>query len=44
MENIPAIGKAFAEMLAMPGIDPQGVCVEEYNGDQSVKCMVKLAS
>jgi hypothetical protein len=28
MKDIPAIGKTFQEMIAHPGIDPQGWCVE----------------
>jgi hypothetical protein len=42
-KNILAIDKAFKILLAYPGIDPDGYCVEWYLTDQeAVKCMVKL--
>lgn len=41
-EDIPAIGKAFQELLANPDIDPNGVCVEWYVSDKDVQCMVRL--
>lgn len=41
--NIPAIGKAFQQLLDEPGIDPKGCCVEVYEGDNDVRCMVRLS-
>jgi predicted transcriptional regulator YdeE len=43
MKDIPGIGKAFQEILAQPGLDPQGYCVEWYLSDKDVQCMVRLA-
>ncbi|HWB25038.1 MAG TPA: hypothetical protein VG738_06140 [Chitinophagaceae bacterium] len=43
MNNLPAIGNTFRELLAQPGIDPQGYCVEWYFNDTDVHCMVRLA-
>ena len=42
MQDIPAIGKTFQELLAHPGIDPQGYCVEWYFNMDDVRCMVRL--
>jgi len=42
MENIPAIGETFAEMLKRPDIDPQGYCLEHYLDQKTVVCMVPL--
>lgn len=44
MKDVPAIGKTFQEMLATPGIDPNGYCVEWYLNDTDVQCMIRLAS
>lgn len=41
MENIPAIGEAFQKLITDPGIDPEGLCVEMYEG-KDVRCIVKL--
>ncbi|HET6722273.1 MAG TPA: hypothetical protein VFH07_05960 [Chitinophagaceae bacterium] len=41
--DIPAIGKAFQKLLDNPGIDPEGCCVEMYEGDKGVRCMVRLS-
>ena len=43
MSDIPAIGKAFQLLLDDPGIDPKGYCVEMYEGDKDVRCMVRLS-
>jgi len=43
MNNIPAIGNAFQQLLQQPGIDMQGYCVEWYYNDTDVHCMVRLA-
>jgi hypothetical protein len=42
MDNIPAIGETFQEMIQHPRMDPEGVCVEWYIGDKDVRCMVRL--
>ncbi len=42
-KNISAIDKAFKEILATPGIDPNGFCLEWYLNDTDCRCMVKLA-
>ena len=42
MKNIPAIGQTFQELLAHPGIDLQGYCVEWYFNMDDVRCMVRL--
>src|SRR5258705_10000884 len=44
MNNIPAIGKAFQELLVDERIDPNGCCVEEYINDKDVRCMVRLSN
>ena len=41
--DIPAIGRAFQQLLDDPGIDPKGCCVEMYEGDKDVRCMVRLS-
>ncbi len=42
MTDIPAIGNAFRQLLALPGIDPNGYCLEMYEGENDVRCMVPL--
>jgi len=42
MDNIPAINEAFQILLAEPGIDPDGYCLEWYEGSKDVKCLVPL--
>lgn len=37
-----SIGEAFEKILREPDLDPQGYCVEVYEGDNSVRCMVRL--
>ncbi len=44
MKNIPRIGASFQELLSMPGIDPEGYCVEWYLNGEDVQCMVRLAA
>ena len=41
MEDLPAIGNTFEELLEEPGIDLNAYCVEWYV-NKDVKCMVKL--
>jgi predicted transcriptional regulator YdeE len=42
MDDIPAIGKAFRELLTYPGLDPEGYCVEWYLNEKDVKCMIRI--
>lgn len=42
MQNVPAIGKAFEQLLADPRIDTEGACVEWYFNENDVKCMVRI--
>lgn len=42
MKNVAAIGETFQQLIADPKIDPQGYCVEVYNNDKDVLCMVRL--
>lgn len=41
-KNISSIGEAFQKILALPGLDPEGYCVEWYLNDKEVICMVRL--
>ena len=43
MDDIPAIGKAFEELTNLPGIDPEGYCVEWYFNETDVHCMIRMA-
>jgi hypothetical protein len=42
VQNIQSIGCAFRELLASPGLDPEGYCVEWYLSGKSMKCMIRL--
>lgn len=42
MKNIPAVGKAFSQLLAQPDIDPGGYCLEIYEGKNDIRCLVPL--
>lgn len=42
MKDISLIGKAFQTLLINPTIDPSGCCLEWYNGQSDVRCMVRL--
>lgn len=42
MEDIQSIGRTFDELLAQPGLDPQGYCVEWYINNKDMKCMIRL--
>jgi len=42
MKDIPAIEKAFTELLKQPNLDQQGYCVEWYMTQQDVRCMVRV--
>ncbi|WP_199856475.1 transcriptional regulator [Lunatibacter salilacus] len=49
-QDIPAIGRAFEELLEVPNLDPEGYCVELYDpksagygtANESVICMIRL--
>ncbi len=43
IKDTSVIGKTFAQLLAHPGIDPNGYCVEQYTNAKDVICMVRLA-
>lgn len=43
MQDLPAIGKTFMEMIHNPDVDPDGYCVEMYKSQKDVRCMVRLA-
>ena len=43
MDDIPAVGRAFEELMQDPGIDPEGYCVEWYFNEPDVHCMIRLA-
>lgn len=40
--DVSAIVKAFQLLMAYPGIDPQGYCIEWYLNEKDVMCMVRL--
>lgn len=42
IKNIPAVSNAFSQLLAQPGIDPDGYCLEIYESDTDVRCLVLL--
>jgi len=37
------VGVAFQELLRHPGIDPNGYCLEIYENEKDVRCLVPLA-
>lgn len=41
MKNPMVIGEAFQELIHLPGIDPDGYCIEWYKGMDDVVCMVR---
>ncbi len=43
MKDIPAIGRAFEELLSLDMIDPEGYCLEWYISNKDVRCMVPLS-
>lgn len=43
MKDISSIGNAFQKLLAHPGLDPEGYCVEIYLNQKDVQCMIRLA-
>jgi hypothetical protein len=40
--DIQSISRAFKELLACPGLDPGGYCVEWYLNDKDVRRMIRL--
>ena len=42
VSDVSAIVKAFQLLMAYPGIDPQGYCIEWYLNEKDVMCMVRL--
>ena len=42
MMEIQSIERTFKELLAYPGLDPNGYCLEWYLNDKDVKCMIRL--
>ncbi|MCL6099494.1 MAG: DinB family protein [Bacteroidetes bacterium] len=42
ISDVLSIDRAFKNLIADPGIDPNGVCVEMYTGRDDVRCMVRL--
>jgi hypothetical protein len=38
-----SVGRAFQKLLGSPGIDPKGYCLEIYEQDTDVRCLVPLA-
>lgn len=41
-EDLSSVKRAFDLLLAQPGLDPEGYCVEWYLNQQEVKCMIRL--
>jgi hypothetical protein len=39
----PSIGRTFQKLLTYPGIDPKGYCLEIYENETDVRCLVLLA-
>lgn len=43
-DDLASIGRAFADLLQHPDLDPESYCVEWYFNAEDVKCMVRLKS
>ena len=41
-EHHSEFGRVFAEMLKDPELDPDGLCLEIYEGTEDARCLVKL--
>lgn len=41
-KDIIEVSRTFDRLLAQPGLDPQGYCLEEYMNGTDVRCMVPL--
>jgi predicted transcriptional regulator YdeE len=42
-DDVQQIGKVFRQLLSNPDIDENGFCLEVYEGEKDVRCLVKLA-
>jgi len=42
-QNLNQVGLAFQSLTAQPDIDPNGYCLEYYQGASDVLCMVRLS-
>jgi hypothetical protein len=42
--DIQIISSLFRKLIALPGIDPEGYCIQWYVNDKDVRCMVRLDS
>jgi hypothetical protein len=40
--DLQGIDRAFKDLLAGPGLDPEGYCVEWYVNDRDMRCMIRL--
>ncbi len=36
------VGITFQKLLKVPGLDPEGYCLEIYHGETEMECLVKL--
>jgi len=43
MSDVQQVGKTFREILDQPDLDPNGYCLEIYEGENDVRCLVGLA-
>lgn len=43
MQNPARIGETFQRLISIPGLDPDGYCVERYIHHKDVQCMIRLA-
>ncbi len=43
MKDIASVDRAFKTLLALPGLDPNGYCVEWYTSDKDMICMIRKA-
>ena len=41
-KDLSQIRVAFDQLLAIPDVDPNGYCIEEYKGIEDVFCMIRL--
>jgi len=42
INDITSIAKAFQLLIAYPGVDPEGYCIEWYLNEKDVRCMIRL--
>jgi hypothetical protein len=43
MSDVQSIGRLFQQLIAQPGIAPDGYCLEIYLNPTDVRCLVKMA-